>query len=189
MKIGLYFGSFNPIHTGHLIVANTVLNCTNISKIWFIVSPQNPLKKISDLLDGSARLHLVKRATELDERMFVSDAEFNLPTPSYTYNTLKYFEDEFPENDFTLIMGSDSFSQLNLWKNYKEILQKKIIVYQRPEFVIPAKLILPNIVIINTPLLNISATEIRILIKAGKSIRYLVPAAVIEEIERNNYYR
>lgn len=188
MQIGLLFGSFNPIHTGHLIIANTVLNELPLTQIWFIVSPHNPLKKSADLLNAGIRLQLVKKAIADDKRMLASDVEFNLPLPSYTINTLSYLETAYPENKFYFILGSDSFQQLCKWKDYETIMQKNLVVYQRPGFII-SEINPDNITIVRSPLLEISATQIRALIKTDKSIRYLVPEIVREEIEKNNYYR
>ena len=189
MKIGLYFGSFNPIHVGHLIIANQILNETEIQKVWFIVSPQNPLKKEHKLLDEYHRLHLVRRAVEDDKRMKASDIEFHLSKPSFTINTLAYLEEKYPTHQFIIIMGSDSFQNIHKWKNYQTIIKNYlIIVYKRPGFEIE-NTVNAKLNIIDTPLLQISATQIRELIKQGKSIRYMVPDKVLEEIERGNYYR
>jgi nicotinate-nucleotide adenylyltransferase len=189
MKIGLYFGSFNPIHLGHLIIANHILNETDLKKIWLIVSPQNPLKLGSSLLNEYDRLHLAKLATDGDARIHVSDIEFKLPKPSYTINTLTYLSEKYPENQFFVIMGSDSYHNLPKWKNYKIIIKNyPIYVYRRagydPE---PYFEIAPHL--LSAPLLEVSATEIRKLIKEGKSIRYLVPEKVRDEIEQNRYYK
>ena len=119
MNIGLYFGSFNPIHHGHLIIANHLLNETSLDKIWFIVSPQNPFKPTATLLNEYDRLHLVRLATEEDPRMKASDIEFSLPKPSYTVDTLAYLEEKYPGNQFNLIMGSDSLQNLHKWKNFE----------------------------------------------------------------------
>lgn len=189
MKIGLLFGSFNPIHTGHLIIANTVLNEMPLSEIWFIVSPQNPLKRTAGLLDADKRLHLVEKAIAEDTRFKASDVEFNLPLPSYSINTLKHVEDVYPENEFYLILGSDSFLSLDKWKDHEAILQKNLVVYQRPGYAITNPGNTSNINVIKSPLLEISATTIRQLIKNGKSIKYLVPDAVRVEIEKHNYYK
>jgi len=189
MKIGLFFGSFNPVHVGHLIIANHILNHTDIKKIWFVISPQNPFKTENSLLNEYHRLHLVKSAIENDNRMKVSDIEFTLPKPSYTINTLTYLSEKYPEHKFCIIMGSDSFMNLNKWKNYEKIIKGyQIYIYKREGFEID-NTISANIKIVNTPILQISATYIRELIKAGKSIRYLVPENVREEIESRKFYK
>lgn len=188
MKIGLYFGSFNPIHIGHLIIANHILNETEIKKIWFVISPQNPFKKESSLLNEYNRLHLLRLATEDDKRMKPSDIEFHLPKPSYTANTLAYLEEKCTTHEFAIIMGSDSFQNLDKWKNFQTIIKNyPIYVYKRPGFEIQKKIGV-KIKVIEAPLLEISATQIRKMIKTGKSIRYLVPDKVWEEIQRGNYY-
>jgi len=189
MNIGLYFGSFNPIHTAHLIIANHILNETEIKRIWFVVSPQNPLKAESNLLNEYHRLHLVRLATEEDNRIKVSDIEFDLPRPSYTINTLTYLEERHPQHKFSIIIGSDSFQNLNKWKNYEAIIKNfTIYVYKRPGFEIESNLS-SNIHPVDAPLLQLSATQIRQLIKEGKSIRYMVPDKVLEEIEKGGYYK
>jgi nicotinate-nucleotide adenylyltransferase len=189
MKIGLYFGSFNPVHVAHLIIANHILNETDIEKIWFIISPQNPFKIESNLLNEYHRLHLVRLATEDDNRIKPSDIEFTLPKPSYTINTLVYLEEKFPEHEFAIIMGSDSFQNLYKWKNYETIVKNyAIYIYIRPGFEMRNHLN-AKLNIIDAPLLQLSATQIRKYIKEGKSIRYMVPDKVLEEIERGGYYR
>lgn len=189
MKIGLYFGSFNPIHIGHLIIANYILNSTDLKKIWFVVSPQNPFKRETKLLDEYSRLHLMRLATEDDNRMKASNIEFHLSKPSYTINTLIHLEEKYPKQEFALIMGSDSFQNLNKWKNYEAIIKNyPIYIYKRAGFEIK-NTIKARIHIVEAPLLQISATEIRKLIKEGKSVRYMLPDKVLEEIERGNYYR
>jgi nicotinate-nucleotide adenylyltransferase len=189
MKIGLYFGSFNPIHTGHLIIANHLLNETALDKIWFVVSPQNPFKSSGDLLNEYDRLHLVRVAVEDDPRIKVSDIEFSLPKPSYTVNTLAYLEEKHPGTKFSIIMGSDSFQNLSKWKNHEVIVKRcKIYVYPRQGFDV-INTIKANIEIVEAPLLQLSATQIRKNIKEGKSVRYMVPPAVLEEIEKSGYYK
>lgn len=189
MNIGLYFGSFNPIHHGHLIIANHLLNETSLDKIWFIVSPQNPFKPTATLLNEYDRLHLVRLATEEDPRMKASDIEFSLPKPSYTVDTLAYLEEKYPGNQFNLIMGSDSLQNLHKWKNFEIITSRyKIYVYKRPGFEETPKL-KGNIEMVDAPLLAISATQIRNLVKEGKSIRYMVPLNVMDEIQRGGYYK
>jgi nicotinate-nucleotide adenylyltransferase len=188
MKIGLYFGSFNPVHTGHLIIANHFLNFTDLKKIWFIVSPQNPFKESGTLLNEYSRLHLLRLAIEEDNRMKVLDIEFNLPRPSYTATTLIHLEEKYPGSKFGIIMGSDSFQNLNKWKNYETIVKNyPIYVYLRDGFELKNN-INAKLIIVNSPMLQISATEIRRMIKEKKSIRYMVPEKVREEIERGGYY-
>jgi len=188
MNIGLYFGSFNPIHNGHLIIVNHVLNETGLQNIWLILSPQNPFKTNDELLNENKRLSLIKKSIRGDKRITVSDIEFQLSLPSFTINTLGYLKENYPQHIFSLIMGSDSFQTLHKWKNFKAIISDyKILIYRRPGFEIENK-INAKIKILNAPLLGISSTEIRKLIKEGKSIRYLVPEKAREEIERNHYY-
>jgi len=189
MNIGLYFGSFNPIHIGHLIIANHVLNETSINKIWFIVSPQNPFKESKTLLNEFDRLHLVRLATQDDNRIKCSDIEFNLPKPSYTSNTLAFLSEKYPEHQFSLIMGSDSYQNLHKWKNYETIINNyPVYVYKREGYEIK-KTFDKEVVILSAPIIQISASQIREHIRSAKSIRYLVPEIVREEIESRKFYR
>ncbi|MFT3748883.1 MAG: nicotinate (nicotinamide) nucleotide adenylyltransferase [Agriterribacter sp.] len=188
MKIGLYFGSFNPVHHGHLIIASFVANNTNLDQVWFIVSPQNPFKISAALLNEYQRLHLVRLAIEGEDKLKASDIEFYLPKPSYTIDTLAYLEEKYARHEFSVIMGSDSYQNLPKWKNAEVIMQRyTIFVYNRPGFEINIQN--EKVVVLDAPLLQISATQLRQTIRNGKSIRYLVPDSVKEEIERNNYYR
>jgi nicotinate-nucleotide adenylyltransferase len=189
MKIGLYFGSFNPIHVAHLIIANHILNETDIKKIWFVVSPQNPFKEESNLLNEYHRLHLVRLATEDDTRIKASDIEFTLPKPSYTSVTLAFISEKYFKHEFGIIMGSDSFQNLYKWKNYESIVNNyPLFVYMRPGFEIENKFG-ADLHILNVPMFQISATQIRKYIKEGKSVRYMVPDKVLEEIEKGGYYK
>jgi nicotinate-nucleotide adenylyltransferase len=189
MNIGLYFGSFNPIHIGHLIIANHVLNETSINKMWFIVSPQNPLKESKTLLNEFDRLHLVRLATQDDNRIKYSDIEFNLPKPSYTSNTLTFLSEKYHEHQFSIIMGSDSYQNLDKWKNYETIINNyPVYVYKREGYEIK-KTFGKETAILNAPIIQISASQIREHIRSGKSIRYLVPEIVREEIESRKFYK
>jgi nicotinate-nucleotide adenylyltransferase len=191
MQVGLYFGSFNPIHHGHLLIANYILENSALDQVWFVVSPQNPLKLPGSLLNEYHRLYLVQVATEGENKLKASDIEFKLPRPSYTTDTLAYLREKYPGYQFSIIMGSDSFQNLPKWKNYIYLLQNyPLYIYRRQgyEKSIPypqAK----KIIFLDAPFLPISSTDIRNAIKKGKSIRYLVPDTVREEIERNGYYR
>ena len=187
MKIGLYFGSFNPVHTGHLIIASFVANNTDIEQVWLVISPQNPLKPQA-LLNEYQRKHLIDVAIEGESKLRTSTVEFTLPKPSYTIDTLIYLTEKNPEHTFTVIMGSDSYSNLNKWKNYKVILKDyNILVYTRPGFEVGDTP--PNVTVLQAPLLQISSTHIREMIRKKQSIRYLVPDVVKEEIEKGSYYR
>ena len=189
MKVGLYFGSFNPVHAGHLIIVNHILNNSDLEKVWLVVSPQNPFKVNHSLLNEYDRLHLLKLATEDDLRVKISDIEFGLPKPSYTSVTLAHLAEKYPEHEFSIIMGGDSFQNLHKWKNFEAIIHNySIYVYPRPGFKTENK-INAKLTIVDAPLLELSATALRQLVKDGKSIRYLVPEKVREEIEKGGYYK
>ena len=188
MHIGLYFGSFNPIHTGHLIIANHVLENSDVDKIWFVISPHNPLKEAHALLNEYDRLHLAELALEGNPKFRASNVEFSLPRPSYTIDTLTYLREKFPHETFSVIMGSDSFQNITRWKNHEQLLaQYGLLIYNRPGFTVQniegAKLL-----VMNAPLLEISASFIRAQLKAGKSVRYLLPDAVWKYVTENRYY-
>lgn len=189
MKIGLYFGSFNPIHVGHLIIANHILNETDTEKIWFVVSPQNPLKESRTLLNEFDRLHLIRLAIQDDVRVKCSDIEFNLPKPSYTINTLTFLSEKYPEHTFSVIMGSDSYQNLDKWKNFEVIVSNYLIYVYKREGHDVSKAFSKEPVILDAPIIQISASQIRENIKSGKSIRYLVPEIVREEIETRKFYK
>ncbi len=189
MNVGLYFGSFNPIHTGHCIIANHIINNTALTQVWFVVSPQNPLKFAANLLNEYHRLHMVQVAIEGENTLKASDIEFQLPKPSYTIDTLTYLEEKYANHNFSVIMGSDSFQNLPKWKNYQLLMSRfEMYVYLRPGFEVKNKQS-QNIKILDAPLLQISSTLIRENIRDKKSIRFLVPDKVKEEIERNSYYK
>jgi nicotinate-nucleotide adenylyltransferase len=189
MKVGLYFGSFNPIHTGHCIIANHIVQNTGLDKVWMVVSPQNPFKETSSLLNEFHRLHLVKLAVEDEPKLKASDIEFRLPRPSYTVDTLAYLTEKYPGDEFSIVLGSDSLQNFHKWKNAAMLVKNHLLyVYERPGFEISNPLH-AKLDVVKAPLLEISSTHIRKMIKDNKSIRYLVPDKVREEIDLYHYYR
>ncbi len=189
MHIGLYFGSFNPIHHGHLILAGYIADHTSCDEVWLVVSPQNPLKPASTLLNDYQRLHLVRLAIEGDKRLKVKDIEFKLPKPSYTIDTLVYIKEKYPDYSFSIIVGADSWANIEKWKNYKQLIDNHdFIIYPRPGFTvkIPSQ---SKHIFLDAPLLEISAASIRKNIREKRSIRYLLPEPVREEILLGGYYK
>lgn len=184
MKIGLYFGSFNPIHIGHLAIAQHLINEQYFDKILFVVSPQNPFKHTDDLIDGQLRLEMVNLSIKDNPNFECCDIEFNLPLPSYTYMTLEALKSQFINDDLSVIMGSDSLVSLPHWHQVDTILKSKIVVYKRNESFDNPYPNQSNISIIEAPLVNISATFIRQLLKQNKSIRYLVKDSIIPLLKK-----
>lgn len=190
MKIGLFFGSFNPIHIGHLIIANFMATQSDLQRVWFVVSPQNPLKPKKSLARDHDRLHLVRLGIGDNHLLRASDVEFGLPQPSYTIDTLAFLKEKYPEHEFVLIMGADNLASIHLWKNYEQILSGySIYVYKRPAYELGAFSDHPHVKVFEVPPLDISATYIRDCIQAGKSVRYLVPEPVWEYLESGSLYR
>lgn len=189
MKVGLFFGSFNPIHIGHLIIANTMAENTDLDSVWFVVSPQNPFKKSKSLLHEFDRLDMVEMAIENNPKLKAVDVEFNLPRPSYTIDTLIYLQEKYPQHTFHLIIGEDNLEQFVKWKNYEKILQYfGLYVYPRPNAAQSEWKEHPNVQMVKAPLLDISATFIRDCIRQNKSVRYLVPDRVEEYILRKKFF-
>lgn len=187
MNIGLFFGSFNPIHIGHLIIASYMLEEAELDEIWFVVSPQNPFKKGSDLMPQEDRLEMVQIAVKNHTRLKASDIEFSLNKPSYTIHTLEVLISKFPEHNFKIIMGSDNLVHFTKWKGYEDILnQAELLVYYRNGFTNEELSSHPNIKMFDAPVLNISATYIRDLLNKGKSIHYLVLPEVEEFLLNKN---
>lgn len=190
MKIGLFFGSFNPIHIGHLIIANYMATQTDLDKVWLVVSPHNPLKPRASLARDYDRLHLVRLGIGDNPRLEASSVEFGLPRPSYTVDTLAYLWDKYPDRNFALIMGGDNLATLHLWKNYEVLLKHcDIYVYRRPSADVGHWAQHPRVRICPAPLLDISSMYIRECLRKGRSVRYLVPDAVREYLESSNLYR
>jgi nicotinate-nucleotide adenylyltransferase len=189
-KIGLFFGSFNPIHTGHLIIANIMAESTDLNKVWFVVSPQNPFKASKGLLHEFDRYDLVRAAIFDNYKLDVSDIEFHLPKPSYTIHTLVHLKEKHPEKEFKVILGEDNLVNFTKWKNHQQILQDYgLYVYQRPNTQPSELKAHPNVRYIEAPMLDISATFIRACIKKNLSVRYLVPDVVEERIRAKGFYQ
>ena len=189
-KIGLFFGSFNPIHTGHMIIANVMVETTDLDRVWFVVSPQNPHKRSKGLLHEFDRYDMVRAAVYDNYKLEVSDVEFHLPKPSYTIHTLIHLSEKHPEKQFRVIIGSDNLENFARWKNYERILEDYgLYVYPRPGVQLSELNQHPNVKMIEAPTLNISATFIRNCIRNDKSVRYLVPDPVEEMIRAKQFYR
>ena len=190
MRIGLFFGSFNPVHIGHMALANYMLSFTDMQQVWLVVSPQNPLKTKNQLLDQNQRLMLVNAAIDDFPNMRSSSIEFGLSQPSYTINTLVHLKEKYPEHEFSLIMGQDNLQSFNKWKNYEEILKNfHIYVYPRPNCSTTEFDTHPHVHLTEAPMMDISATFIRNAIKNKKDIRFFLPSKVWEEIDTMNFYR
>jgi nicotinate-nucleotide adenylyltransferase len=188
MKTGLYFGSFNPVHIGHMAIANYMIEFTELDQLWFVISPQNPLKRRATLLEDHKRRALLEIALEPDDRFRVCDIEFRMPKPSYTIDTLTYLKELHPANDFVLIMGSDGLSTFPKWKNFKVIEE----LYQRYIYPRPGYPVNPeeysNMMVVDAPQMEISSTFIRKALKEKRDIRHFLPGNVYEYITRMHYY-
>ena len=190
VKIGLFFGSFNPIHVGHLIIANIMAETTDLKKVWFVVSPQNPFKPSKGLLHEFDRFDMVRAAIHDNFKLEVSDIEFHMPKPSYTIHTLIYLQEKHPDKEFVIIMGEDNLPSFQKWKNYQSILDNhEIYVYPRPGVQLSELRSHPKVRFVQAPLLDISATFIRECVRKQQSIRYLVPDAVEGIIRAKGYFQ
>lgn len=192
MKVGLYFGTFNPIHVGHLIIANHMVENTDLDQIWMVVTPHNPLKKKTGLLADYHRLHMVHLATQEYEKIIPSDIEFKLPQPNYTVHTLAHLKEKYPNHEFALIMGEDNLKSLHKWKNYEVILNHyQLFVYPRiSDNDTPAALKNhPNITKVSAPIIELSSTYIRDSIKNGKNIKPMIDQNVWQYIDHNLFYK
>ena len=194
-KIGLYFGSFNPVHIGHIAIAGYMTEFAGLEQVWFVVSPQNPLKKKETLLADHNRLHMARLAIGDNDRLKASDIEFKLPVPSFTIDTMAYLKEKYSDNQFCLVMGEDNLYTLHKWKNSEELVKKHpIYVYPRPDSEIPASPLLDQILSVaqihhvNAPLMDISGTFIRNGIKNGKDMSYFLSPAVWKYIKEMHFY-
>lgn len=198
-RVGLYFGSFDPVHIGHLIIANYMVHYTDLDEVWFVVTPLNPLKKDRNLIEDHHRLQMVHLAIRKNESLKASDVEFDLPKPNYTVNTLKILQEQHPDFNFSLIMGEDNLRNFLLWKDYEKITRNyPILVYPRDltdgesrtedDTYIPPELAGADITVCDAPLMKISSTFIRQAIRDEKDVRYLIPDEVVNYISNNYFY-
>jgi len=189
MKIGLYFGSFNPIHNGHLAIAQFLMQKSLFDQIWMVVSPNNPLKDKNDLAPENDRLNMVKLAIQDFPYLRACDVEFSLPSPSYTIATLHYLEKQYPNYEFSLILGADNIENFHKWKNYEEILSRYVLyVYPRAYGVFEKIIEHPHIIYLDAPLLSVSATEIRTLLQQKIPVEEYLPITVVRYIEEKRLY-
>lgn len=189
-RTGILGGSFNPIHNGHIALARGLLDEASLDDVWFMVSPQNPFKQHGNLLDDDKRLLLVKEALAGEQRLKACDYEFHLPRPSYTWNTLRHLAADFPDHEFTLLIGGDNWQCFNQWAHAADIISHySIVVYPRLGSEPISTALPPTVTVANTPLINISSTEIRQRIARGESIEGLVPSAVERAIARDGLYK
>ena len=191
MRIGLFFGSFNPVHVGHLIIANYMAEHTDLEQIWLVLSPHNPLKAKATLARDRDRLNMLQLATEGNRKLKPSSIELKLPQPSYTIHTLAHLHEQFPQHEFALIMGPDNLANLHKWKNYEQILANHTLyIYTRPDYDAGNLATHPNVILLTgVPMMEISATFIRESIEKGKSIQYLVPEKVKSYIGEAALYK
>lgn len=189
-KIGLFFGSFNPIHVGHLLIANYMVEFTELDKLWFVVTPHNPLKTKNTLLHDRQRLEMVRLAIENNYKYSVSDIEFNLEKPSYTVKTLAYLSEKYPQHQFYLIIGSDNLQTFYKWKNYESILGNyKLLVYPRPGYDGGNFKDHPSVIFTEAPVVEISSTFIRDAVKAGKNVEFFMPEASFKYMSEMHFYK
>lgn len=189
MKVGLFFGSFNPVHVGHMVLANYMLEFTDLDQVWFVVSPHNPHKNKASLLHERYRIEMVRLAIGDHNKLKASDIEFKLPQPSYTINTLTYLKEKYPQVTFALIMGADNLQSFGKWKNSEEIIKEhELYIYPRPETNKTQLNKNHQVKEINAPLMELSSTQIRAAIKDKKDLRYFVPEKVWDYIKEMHFY-
>ena len=188
-KVGIYSGSFNPIHHGHVMLANYLVEFSDLDELWFVVTPQNPLKKKEDLLDDDERLKMVQLAIGNDPRIHVSDIEMHLPTPSYTINTLTALSEQHPDSEFVFICGMDSLQNLKNWHEYQRILDNyELLVFPREGYDGGELINYPSVTVLKTPILEISSTFIRHCVKEGRDVRHFMPEKAFEYMKEHRLY-
>lgn len=188
IRTGIYGGSFNPIHNGHLAIARQIRQAAALDEVWLMVSPQNPLKHVSELLPDEKRLDMTRRAVEGEPGLVACDFEFHLPRPSYTWHTLSALSRDFPNREFVLLIGADNWAVFNRWYRGEDIVSNyEVVIYPRQDSPIDAKTLPKNVRLVDTPLLNVSSTQVRQLVREGKDISSLVPEAIREMAGK--YYR
>lgn len=185
MKIGIFGGSFNPIHNGHVAIGRTMLQVMGLDEVWYMLSPQNPLKQYADLLDENKRMDIVRHALKDEPGLVAKDYEFSLPRPSYTWNTLQNLHRDFPHDEFTLIIGGDNWDKFDKWAHHEDILAThRIAVFPREGAAVP-ELLPENVTFVKVPLVNVTSTMLRGMVRTGADISPYVPAVVLEEIKEN----
>jgi nicotinate-nucleotide adenylyltransferase len=188
-KVGIYSGSFNPIHHGHVMLANYLVEFSDLDELWFVVTPQNPLKKKEDLLDDDERLKMVQLAISDDPRIHVSDIEMHLPTPSYTINTLTALSEQHPDSEFVFVCGMDSLQNLKNWREYQKILDNyELLVFPREGYDGGELINYPSVTVLKTPILEISSTFIRQCIKEGRDVRHFMPEKAFKYMKEHRLY-
>ena len=189
-KVGIYSGSFNPIHHGHVMLANDLVEFSDLDELWFVVTPQNPLKKKEDLLDDDERLKMVQLAVGDDPRFHVSDIEMHLPTPSYTINTLTALSEQHPDCEFIFICGMDSLQNLKNWREYQKILDNyELLVFPREGFDGGDLINYPSVNVLKTPIIEVSSTFIRNCVKEGRDMRHFMPEKAFQYMDENRFYK
>lgn len=191
MKVGLFFGTYNPVHVGHMVIANYMVEYTDLDQVWMVVTPQNPFKQKQSILKDYDRLHLVRLAIGDDPKLVASDIEFSLPQPSYTATTLVYLKEKFPDKDFALIMGADNLNHFHKWKNHDEIIKNyELYVYPRMDSNDGGELRHHyKVNYVEAPVMKISSSFIRKAIKEGKSVNHYMPSEVAKYVDEMNFYR
>ena len=188
-KVGIYSGSFNPIHHGHVMLANYLVEFSDLDELWFVVTPQNPLKQKDELLDDEERLKMVQLALGDDPRIHVSDIEMHLPTPSYTINTLTALSEQYPDSEFVFICGMDSLQNLKNWREYQKILDNyELLVFPREGYDGGELINYPSVTVLKTPIIEISSTFIRQCIKEGRDVRHFMPEKAFEYMKEHRLY-